>query len=76
MPAATIDVSPEETLLICMLLGQLIEAESRKLRNARGANEAEQARTRLQIAKQLRGKMPLDVWQNGDSRPKPEGPQA
>ena len=72
-PNSTIDISPEETLLICMLLGQLIDSESRKLRGATSANDAEQARTRLQIATQLRGKMPLDVWQNGDSRPKPEG---
>lgn len=61
MNAQTLDVSPDEMLIMLLLLNQFIDRQQEALRTATSANDSEQARARIEIASRLRGKLPLVV---------------
>lgn len=64
-PPQTLDVYPDEMLIMAMLLGQFIDDQNKALRDAATENDSEQARARLDIATRLRGKLPLVIeWNN------------
>lgn len=61
MQPQTLDVYPDEMVIMLLLLGKFIDQQQEVLRQAETANDAEQARARIEIASRLRGKLPLVI---------------
>lgn len=62
MTTRTLDVEIDEMLMMALLLGQLVDNQQAVLREPTTTeDQADQARTRIEIALRLRGKLPLHI---------------
>lgn len=68
MTTITLDLAPEEILIMAVLLNRFVDEENEALRNSAGwaPTAADKLRCRVEIATKLRGKLPLIIQDSDD----------